>query len=1141
MSSASSSSSSSQEWEPPLPQELQQMLPQYEITGILGRGGMGAVYKARQANLDRFVAIKLLPETFSQGNDELNFVARFQQEARAMAKLDHPAIVSVFDFGKTSEGQLYFVMEFIDGMDIHQYLLECGGVIPQEQALSITAHVLDALDYAHKNGIVHRDIKPANILLNHEGRVKIADFGLAKTFSESGSDAEPALTMSNVAVGTPDFVAPEALDGDFIPDHRADLYAVGVMLYQMLTGKLPRGQFKLPSELNDQLDGRIDDIVNLTLQSNPDDRYASASELRTALDPVISSPMSRVQMIAEQEKQASEVAEKKRSQALLQSTQARPTSKRPQPRRSESANSKSGTYIGIFAGVIVIGGAVAALKIMGGDPPAAETSKATNPVPAKNEAIEPEENPTPPPAKESLAEVTPKTEPKPPPIPDDRINPFEATKEEPFVNTLGMRFVPVPITGGPSDGKLVLFSIWETRVQDFRSFSKANSEIRWNENAFPQGDQHPAVRVNWSSAVSFCEWLTKEGQESGELSPNESYRLPTDHEWSCAVGIGHLEDPGASPASKNKLIKGMFPWGSEWPPPSETANLFGEEMNANPWGPTPMKLIANYSDSFDRTSPVGSFKPNQLGLYDLGGNVEEFCSNRVGEQDTRTTRGGAWVNASDSFFLSSARRAPNSRVQSNSVGFRCVLEVAGFEGESSTPPPSLTETAPSESSAESEPIADPKDPILKVPGLAALLNRYLQARSEKVTVLAQSYDRAIEGQLNKAASSGNLDLAKAFQEEKGAVEALRESLTNSSDDEVKQVAQEATLSPLAEATPSELADLRKVWDVERQKIREPLDEALLRTLKNLESELTKTRDFPNAEAVAKYRESLDLEATAVKSDPAVPSEPEANSELFSSATNDSPSENSLGMKFVPVPISGGPSDGARILFSIWETRVKDYDTYFREAQGRQWPSPDFEQTGDHPAVNLSWEDAVNFCEYLTKSEREKGTLSLNEHYRLPTDHEWSCAVGIGEDEDAEIAPYLKDDEPDGEFPWGTRWPPSRGAGSYYGEETESNPVAGRRILRGYDDKFERTAPVGSFDSNKLGLYDLGGNVWEWCSDWAGEDQRSRVLRGSSWTGSVASSLRSCRRGGGPPTASAHDFGFRVVISKVSEPGEPSPE
>jgi len=299
-SSPAANGSGSPGWQAPSAKRLGEMLPQYDISAMIGRGGMGAVYRGRQAKLNRDVAIKVLPETFTQGGDEQHFVKRFEQEAQAMANLDHPAIISVYDFGETEDGQIYFVMEFVDGVDIQQFLQQSGGKISQEHALSITAHVLDALDYAHGHGIMHRDIKPANILLNHEGRVKIADFGLAKTLAGPDDDdnASPSrqapLTKSDVAVGTPDFVAPEALDSDRVPDHRADLYAVGVMLYQMLTGSLPRGQFKLPSERLPAIDPRIDDIISKALQADPDDRYASASEVRLALDPIFSSPMSRI-------------------------------------------------------------------------------------------------------------------------------------------------------------------------------------------------------------------------------------------------------------------------------------------------------------------------------------------------------------------------------------------------------------------------------------------------------------------------------------------------------------------------------------------------------------------------------------------------------------------------------------------------------------------------------------------------------------------------------------------------------------------------------------------------------------------------------------------------------------------------------
>ena len=288
-----SGSSTGGGWEAPSVEHLQTLLPQYEISRMLGLGGMGAVYEGVQSNLDRKVAIKILPETLGEEDEGLNFTERFKLEAKSMANLDHPGIISVYEFGQTSEGQLFFVMEFIDGMDIHQYLQHHGGRLPPESAIAITAHVLDALDYAHSEGIIHRDIKPANVMIKSDGRVKVADFGLVKrlTGGDEGAESIPALTMTNMAIGTPDFVAPESLESDRTVDHRADLYAVGVMLYQMLTGALPRGNFRPPSGRVEGLDPRLDDVVSKAMESDPDHRYANAIEFRSAIDQILAEPV----------------------------------------------------------------------------------------------------------------------------------------------------------------------------------------------------------------------------------------------------------------------------------------------------------------------------------------------------------------------------------------------------------------------------------------------------------------------------------------------------------------------------------------------------------------------------------------------------------------------------------------------------------------------------------------------------------------------------------------------------------------------------------------------------------------------------------------------------------------------------------
>ena len=283
--------SSGAAWQPPSPEELQRDFPLYEIRAVLGRGGMGAVYKGWQKSLDRFVAIKILPPGFDDGVSD--FTERFKREAKAMAHLHHPGIVAVFDAGTTPGGLLYFVMECVEGTDVQRLVAERGRLDPAE-ALRITSAVCDALGYAHEHGVIHRDIKPSNIMLETGGTVKVADFGLAKTLGAETT----MLTMSNVAMGTPDFMAPEALKGAANADHRADIYAVGVMLYQMLTGELPRGRFVPPSRAVPGLDRRLDLIVDKALQPEPAARYSSAIELRTALEPVTRAIAKRAVAIA---------------------------------------------------------------------------------------------------------------------------------------------------------------------------------------------------------------------------------------------------------------------------------------------------------------------------------------------------------------------------------------------------------------------------------------------------------------------------------------------------------------------------------------------------------------------------------------------------------------------------------------------------------------------------------------------------------------------------------------------------------------------------------------------------------------------------------------------------------------------------
>lgn len=260
---------------PPSPEEVARLFPQLEVIQCLGRGGMGVVYKVRQPRLDRVVALKILsPEI----ENDPRFAARFQREARALARLHHPNIVTLYDFGEV-EGRFFLLMEFVDGVTLRQ--LYRTRKLSATEALNVVQHICDALQYARQQNIVHCDIKPENILLDKNGAVKIADFGIAKMVG-----AEETLPAGEeTVVGTPQYMSPEQREKPQAVDHRSDIYSLGVVFYEMLTGELPGKDFQLPSR-KVSIDVRLDEIVLRALEREPERRYQHAGQIKTDLQTV---------------------------------------------------------------------------------------------------------------------------------------------------------------------------------------------------------------------------------------------------------------------------------------------------------------------------------------------------------------------------------------------------------------------------------------------------------------------------------------------------------------------------------------------------------------------------------------------------------------------------------------------------------------------------------------------------------------------------------------------------------------------------------------------------------------------------------------------------------------------------------------
>ena len=253
------------------PEELGRRLPDLDDFELIGPGGMGTVYRARHRPLDRSVAVKVL---HAHLQDDPSFAERFAREARTMARLDHPHIVRVYDFGQR-DGLYYLVMQLVEGVTLRQAMAS-GSLAPAE-ALAIVPRICEALQYAHDQGVVHRDIKPENILLDRAGAPKIVDFGLALL---TGPSTDTRLTEHARVLGTPHYMAPEQIEHPSQVDHRADIYALGVVFYEMLTGELPIGRFPPPSE-KVEVDVRLDQVVLRTLEKEPQRRYQQASELRS--------------------------------------------------------------------------------------------------------------------------------------------------------------------------------------------------------------------------------------------------------------------------------------------------------------------------------------------------------------------------------------------------------------------------------------------------------------------------------------------------------------------------------------------------------------------------------------------------------------------------------------------------------------------------------------------------------------------------------------------------------------------------------------------------------------------------------------------------------------------------------------------
>ncbi|MCX6878449.1 MAG: bifunctional serine/threonine-protein kinase/formylglycine-generating enzyme family protein [Verrucomicrobia bacterium] len=634
------------------------VIDRYTLVRCLGVGGCGVVWLAEQTQpWRRQVALKIL----KAGMDTREFIARFEQERQALALMDHPHIAKVFDAGTTATGRPYFVMEQVPGEALTDY---CDArKLDVLARLRLFRQVCLAVEHAHAKGVVHRDLKPSNILVGEQDGAacpKVIDFGVAKAAPGHLTD-KTLHTRIEQAIGTPGYMSPEQLNPRLgATDGRSDVYGLGAVLYELLTGEPPLDEEGLaqaafaavlrrvreedpppPSRritslaaerratvahqrgtpmqyLPGILRGNLDWLVMRCLEKEPRHRYQTPADLAADLQSYLNDG----------------------------SVAARPT---PWTRKAWRFLRRR-RVAAVAAAVVTLALGVTGTAIVENRRMSAESHRlrfAARPL-------------------------------------------RHSQSSPPFVNSLGMAFQPVTLAFDSTDDPAGLADLWlatcETRHGEFATFLREsghdmgpvagvstyyqNPEISWEHPGFDQTDEHPVVCVSWDDAMAFCSWLTEWDRKFKHIGPRDFYRLPTDREWSVAVGLRF--EYGETPSTRAAVAQAAFdergdgfPWGSAWPPPPQCGNLAADG-------------VAGYRDPYPYTAPVGLFPEGEFGLHDMVGNVLEWClepgSSTKTRYDYMTVRGSGWGTCGRAELASANRSLGSPKAwRYPEIGFRCAL------------------------------------------------------------------------------------------------------------------------------------------------------------------------------------------------------------------------------------------------------------------------------------------------------------------------------------------------------------------------------------------------------------------------------------------------------------------------------------
>jgi serine/threonine protein kinase/formylglycine-generating enzyme required for sulfatase activity len=1064
----------------------------YTLKRLQPASGPLTVWLVRDEELNKDLTLHFLPPSVVS---DTRAMTELRQETKKNRQLIHPHILRVHDLIEEADC-VAVSMDYVEGETLASLL---GKRSPQAfspaEIKGWVAQICQTLEDAHKVDLLHRDLGPENVIIKKSGDVVLANFGITRVILDSLERAgEKPQSEERLA-----YASPQLLDGER-PTRSDDVYALGMLIYEMLTGKTPFGPGQLIPQIRKTVPQAISErrrelkIEGESVPKNWDREIAACLDKHTPARP----------------KTAMEVA------------------------------SKLGLdrYAGPLTTPQSVGGAVAgsaeqspkpAASPAAGEPerPASTTAEpapippvATGTAESKPEAT-PKEKPAP---KDQPA--APKTSEKAPekPAPSKSTekpaitpakSPFAAKSSRPPVaeaEIISKTVVPPPGEEGggktpPKDSKGREFP-----HSAFVSLEEERAARKKQGNSYAILGIAAAVVIFGMIAyvLSRPNTAEKTGMEVQPSLRSESGELTTTKgnvgsESPSAANQIAAAKPAASPAAGGHSPGAATPTPPSTPPAGQTGT------------PAPGQPQSE-SERIEQARQLAVEKAREAeGLKQALAAAEKAQKERLSAQQAADAAAQEVQKQVDekTAAAAAAQKAAEAALaaQKQREDIRKAAEAAAEEAQKMAA--ERTRAAAEARKAVDENIKQLNEQQTAQQKAEAELQDLQRVAAERRKVAQEAAKAAAEAE------------AARQQQAQAVARAEAESTQARTNIERVRMAEEARAAAAqAEAVRLERAKERERLMAQAAAAQKAAEEAarLVQAAQKAEEEAERLRAERDAaqkkaEAAAQAVSAMAPGAVPPASTPIPTPEPvkPGPKSPGPKAALETTLQNSLGMKFAPV---------GDVLFSVWLTRISDFEAFAKATnfKSNAWRQPGFKQGPDHPVVNVSWNDAIAFCKWLTEKEQKDGILSPNQSYRLPTDLEWSKAVGLPDEPGR--TPEARDMDVPDVYPWGNEWPPPAGAGNYTGEETGSDVA-----IKGFDDGFAWTSPVGSFKASKYGLYDMGGNVWQWCMDWLNAEQKAKVLRGGSWyNGALKLSLLSSCRYHAAPDSSTDNFGFRIVAT-----------